>query len=167
MALPISRPLVLVAALLLCGCTKQEMDDMPDFWRDAFGLPPKPTVHEQQTEAEREALKRMKVRSKPRKRTYRKTVKTEPYDPRNLIGQSGTDLQDLLGEPADQREEASGLVWSFRNRGCMLDLVLYSSVDGRDLRVLQYRVKGNSQEKDPDGALCVGRMVVDARNRQT
>ena len=90
----------------------------------------------------------------------------ERYDPRRLIGLDRSQLRELLGIPEDVRDEASSLIWSFRGRECVLDVALYSSVQGEDLRVLQYSVESSFPEQDPDGEVCVGRMVANARDRQ-
>lgn len=90
----------------------------------------------------------------------------ERYHPRRLIGLDRNQLRKLLGFPDDVRDEASSLIWSFRGRECVLDVALYSSVEGEDLRVLQYNVESRSPKKDPDGGVCVGRMVESARDRQ-
>jgi len=90
----------------------------------------------------------------------------ERYHPRQLIGLDRTQLRKLLGFPDEVRDEASSLIWSFQGRECVLDVALYSSVEGADLRVLQYNVESGSPKQDPDGDVCVGRMVANARDRQ-
>jgi hypothetical protein len=94
------------------------------------------------------------------------TTAQERYHPRRLIGLDRYQLRKLLGFPDEVRDEASSLIWSFRGRECVLDVALYSSVEGEDLRVLQYNVESRSPKQDPDGDVCVGRMVANARDRQ-
>jgi hypothetical protein len=90
----------------------------------------------------------------------------ERYDPHRLIGLNRDQVKQLLGLPDHARDEASGLVWSFRRRDCSLDIVFYSSVDGTDLRVFQYNIGSDASERDRSGELCVGSMVTSARDKQ-
>lgn len=165
---------VLASLLLLGGCASGGSSQKPDFFTTLFGSSvPAPPPRTGLNSADREALAKAAPGRKPSKPLASLPAPTEPidaaepYDPSQLVGMNGESLLDLLGTPADQREQASGLVWTFRQADCELAVVLYSSVDGRDLRVLQYSVAGNLPDQDPEGAMCVGRMVRDARSQQS
>ena len=150
------RPLTAVFMLLLGACSGG--DRSSDVDRDSG------TVAEERVATAPNPRRSEVARTDP-KGEPRPTA-PDRYDPRRLIGLDRSQLRELLGIPEDVRDEASSLIWSFRGRECVLDVALYSSVEGEDLRVLQYSVESSFPEQDPDGEVCVGRMVANARDRQ-
>lgn len=172
----IPRTLVLGATLLVAGCESAEWAELSNFVTElvepasnveSTTTESRPTTTTRRPNASRATLSRATPRRKAAQPDSDGLSTDTEYDPRQLVGQSGTALTDLLGPPATRSEQASGLVWSFRSAECELNVVLYSSVDGTDLRVLQYRVDGNVPDEDPNGAACVGRMVNDARTESS
>jgi hypothetical protein len=62
-------------------------------------------------------------------------------DPEMLVGKSEAQLIDLLGRPADIREEPPANVWRYGSgKSCTVDIFLYFDIANSDFRSLSYKI---------------------------
>lgn len=69
---------------------------------------------------------------------------SEPVAGVNLVGLDSTQVQKMLGAPAEESDRAApAKSWRYRYAQCTLDMTLYPDVQTQVFRVLSYEVNGN------------------------
>jgi hypothetical protein len=69
---------------------------------------------------------------------------SEPVAGVTLVGLDSTQVQKMLGPPAEESDRATpAKSWRYRYAQCTLDMTLYPDVQTQVFRVLSYEVNGN------------------------
>lgn len=95
----------------------------------------------------------------PSKRPPRPVVSVPPT---KLVGNSESQLVDLLGRPASVRDEPPAMVWQYVSSTCKVDVFFYFDVKTQDFRSLAYKFYPNGGKAKEDGE-CLYQLQANAR----
>lgn len=86
-------------------------------------------------------------------------------DPKQLIGLSQAETENMLGKPDEIKEGHPATVWRYRTASCMLDLFFYLDLGSRTFRALAYDVSAAGRTKDQRAIkACAGRIQSEYRD---
>jgi hypothetical protein len=94
----------------------------------------------------------------PESPTYEKS---EPADPKAVMGLDRAEVEQLLGHPGLVRHETPAEVWQYQSRGCVLDVFMYAASAEYQVVYLEAR---DGLAVDAATAICLG-AVMDERRR--
>lgn len=91
-------------------------------------------------------------------RVPRPGPQSEAVQPETLIGHGPDRVTDLLGTPAEVREEPPATVWVYNHGECKLEVFFYMDMESESLRSLAIDVKGGVASEATKQA-CLARFL--------
>ncbi len=97
----------------------------------------------------------MRIAPAPKRKPKRKPVVR--IEPKSLVGLTRNQVRDMMGAPVTIADSPPSTVWSYRAKGCALDVFFYLDVGSKTFRALTFDLKTG----DKNGAIsptCLGKI---------
>jgi hypothetical protein len=89
-----------------------------------------------------------------RKPTLNPVVRIEP---KTLVGLTRSEVRDMMGAPVTIADSPPSTVWSYRAKGCALDVFFYLDVGSKTFRALTFDLKSGTK-KGAISSTCLGKI---------
>ena len=131
--------LPLAASLLLGGCSMLQQLLQPD-----QGATPAPTAPANEDVPVVAPVTKPVAKPKPPVAARPPVVVKKSIEPQSLVGLGEEEMNRLLGQPRDVRNDPPAMVWNYAAGTCKLDLFFYLDLKSQDFRALAYSFDPNT-----------------------
>ena len=95
----------------------------------------------------------MRVAPAPKRKPKLKPV--IKIEPKALVGLTRSQVREMIGAPVTIADSPPSTVWSYRAKGCALDVFFYLDVGSKTSRALTFDLK-NGAKKGTVSPTCLG-----------
>ena len=97
----------------------------------------------------------MRVAPAPKRKPKLKPV--IKIEPKALVGLTRSQVREMIGAPVTIADSPPSTVWSYRAKGCALDVFFYLDVGSKTSRALTFDLK-NGAKKGTVSPTCLGKI---------
>ena len=156
------RTLVIAAGLVLAGCSN--FPAIP-LWNEEDRS--KPIISNEENASRGDdatsvaggslANRQLAMRIAPAPKRKPKVKPIVRIEPKTLVGLTRTQVREMMGAPVTIADSPPSTVWSYRAKGCALDVFFYFDVGSKTFRALTFDLK-NGGKKGAVSPTCLSRI---------